>query len=131
MRKRMRVIEVTLLLLFWAGVSVRGDQQSGFSSATPERARTRDLLRDFVEINTTPANGSTRAAEAEAVQLRSAGFPASDVFVGGPRPEKHNLVVRLRGRTPVKPILLIAHLDVVDAPREGWPPGLDPDSTRG
>jgi acetylornithine deacetylase/succinyl-diaminopimelate desuccinylase-like protein len=126
MRRRMRAGGVAFLLMFWAGFSVRGDQQSGLSGATPERARARDLLREFVEINTTPANGSTRAAEAAAVQLRSAGFPAADVFVGGPRPEKHNLVARLRGRTPAKPILLIAHLDVVDAPREGWSPGLDP-----
>jgi acetylornithine deacetylase/succinyl-diaminopimelate desuccinylase-like protein len=123
---RIRAMGVALLLLFWAGVSVRGDQQSASSGTADKRVRARDLLREFVEINTTPANGSTRAAEAAAAQLRFAGFPASDIFVGGPRPEKHNLVVRLRGRTPAKPILLIAHLDVVDAPPEGWSPGLDP-----
>jgi acetylornithine deacetylase/succinyl-diaminopimelate desuccinylase-like protein len=96
------------------------------SAASPERELARDLLRELVEINTTPAYGCTKAAEAMAVRLRSAGFSDTDVVVAGPRPEKQNLVVRLRGRGQAKPILLIAHLDVVDAPKEGWDPGLDP-----
>ena len=61
-----------------------------------------------------------------AARLRSAGFPDSDVVLAGARPEKQNLVARLRGGGKAKPILLIAHLDVVDAPREGWAAGLDP-----
>jgi hypothetical protein len=85
-----------------------------------ERAFARDLLRELVEIDTTPANGCTRAAEAMAARLRSAGFPDTDVSLAGPSPDRQNLVVRLRGRGAAKPILLIAHLDVVDAPREGW-----------
>jgi acetylornithine deacetylase/succinyl-diaminopimelate desuccinylase-like protein len=114
------------LLLFWPGLPARGDEQSGSPTASPERAFARDLLRELVEINTTPAYGCTRAAEAMAARLRSAGFPDSDVLIAGPRPDKQNLVVRLRGRSQAKPILLITHLDVVDAPREGWAPGLDP-----
>jgi acetylornithine deacetylase/succinyl-diaminopimelate desuccinylase-like protein len=61
-----------------------------------------------------------------AARLRKAGFSDSDALLAGPRPEKQNLVVRLRGRAQAKPILLIAHLDVVDAPKEGWAAGLDP-----
>ena len=83
-------------------------------------------MRELVEINTTPANGSTKAAEAMAARLRAAGFPESDVLVLGPRADRQNLVARIHGRGQAKPILLIAHLDVVDAPREGWAEGLDP-----
>jgi acetylornithine deacetylase/succinyl-diaminopimelate desuccinylase-like protein len=85
-----------------------------------------DMLRELVGINTAPANGCTKAAEAVAAHLRAAGFPESDILMDGPRPERQNLVVRLRGRGQAKPILLIAHLDVVDAPPQGWLPGLDP-----
>jgi acetylornithine deacetylase/succinyl-diaminopimelate desuccinylase-like protein len=59
-------------------------------------------------------------------RLHAAGFPDSDLTLAGPSPEKQNLVVRLRGNGSGKPILLIAHLDVVDAPKEGWAEGLDP-----
>jgi acetylornithine deacetylase/succinyl-diaminopimelate desuccinylase-like protein len=79
----------------------------------------RDLLRELVEIDST-------SAKAMAARFRSAGFPESDMVLAGPTPDKQNLVVHLRGRGAAKPILLIAHLDVVDAPREGWSPGLDP-----
>jgi acetylornithine deacetylase/succinyl-diaminopimelate desuccinylase-like protein len=63
-----------------------------------------------------------------AARFRSAGFQAGDIFVGGPHPRKGNLVVRYRGRTAtsLKPILLLAHLDVVEARKEDWSPDLDP-----
>jgi len=86
----------------------------------------RDLLRQLVEIDSTVAFGSTQAAEAMAARLRTAGFPEYDIILAGPRPGKQNLVVRLRGKGDGKPILLIAHLDVVDAPKDGWAAGLDP-----
>ena len=92
----------------------------------PERTLARDLLRELVEINTTPTYGSTKAAETLAARLRSARFAESDVLLLGPRPDRQNLVVRLPGSGKAKPILLIAHLDTVDAPREGWSEGLDP-----
>ena len=120
-----RIVAVTFLLLV-GSAAARGDQQTSSIIAAPERALARDLLRELVEINTTPANGSTKAAEAMAARLRAAGFAESDILLLGPRPDRQNLVVRLHGRTKAKPILLIAHLDVVDAPREGWLEGLDP-----
>jgi acetylornithine deacetylase/succinyl-diaminopimelate desuccinylase-like protein len=80
----------------------------------------RELLQELVGINTAPTHGSTRAAEAMAARLRAAGFADSDLLVAGPNAGKQNLVVRLRGSGKAKPILFIAHLDVVDAPREGW-----------
>src|SRR5712692_5558730 len=81
----------------------------------------RDILRELIEINTTHSTGSTgKAAEAMAGRLRAAGFAASDVQVLGPRPERANLVARLRGSGARKPILLTAHLDVVEARRSDW-----------
>jgi acetylornithine deacetylase/succinyl-diaminopimelate desuccinylase-like protein len=81
----------------------------------------RDIFRQLVEINTTDSVGSTTpAAEAMAKRLRDAGFPASDVQVLGPNPRRENMVARLRGTGGRQPILLIGHLDVVEAPRLDW-----------
>ncbi len=55
-----------------------------------------------------------------AERLRAAGFPAADVQVLAPNPRKGNLVARLRGSGSAKPILLLAHLDVVEAKKEDW-----------
>ena len=89
------------------------------------RQLTRDIYKQLIEINTTDSVGNTTtAAEAMAARLRAAGFPASDVQVLAPNPRKGNLVARLRGSTSEKPILLLAHLDVVEAKREDW--SLDP-----
>jgi acetylornithine deacetylase/succinyl-diaminopimelate desuccinylase-like protein len=87
----------------------------------PENQLARDLLRQLIEINTTHSIGSTgKAAEAMAVRLRTAGFPASDVQVLGPNFDHANLVARLPGSGRRKPILLISHLDVVEARKEDW-----------
>jgi acetylornithine deacetylase/succinyl-diaminopimelate desuccinylase-like protein len=87
----------------------------------------REIFRELIEINTTDATGNTtRAAEAMAARLRAAGFPETDVQVLGPHPRKGNLVARLRGTGARKPLLLLAHLDVVEAKREDWSPELDP-----
>ena len=55
-----------------------------------------------------------------AARLRAAGFPAADVQVLAPQPRKGNLVARLRGTGQRRPLLLLAHLDVVEARREDW-----------
>lgn len=83
-----------------------------------------DLLRELIEINTTEAAGTTRAAEAMAARLRAAGFADADLRLIGPNERKKNLVARLRGSGVRKPILLLAHLDVVEARREDW--SMDP-----
>jgi acetylornithine deacetylase/succinyl-diaminopimelate desuccinylase-like protein len=81
----------------------------------------RDVFKELVEINTTDSSGDvTRAADAVAARLKAAGFPSADVQVLGPVPRKANLVARLRGTGAGRPILLIAHLDVVEARREDW-----------
>jgi acetylornithine deacetylase/succinyl-diaminopimelate desuccinylase-like protein len=83
----------------------------------------REIYKELVEIDTTDEHGeTTRAAEAMAARLRAAGFPAEDVQVLGPTPKKGNLVARLRAApaSARKPLLLLAHLDVVEARKEDW-----------
>ena len=93
----------------------------------PHDALARDILRELVEINTTDSSGSTtKAAEAMAARLKAAGFADADVRVLGPNDRKGNLVARLRGRGTAKPLLLLAHLDVVEARKEDWSSDLDP-----
>lgn len=93
--------------------------------AQDQRAATQQLARDIfeqlIEINTTDSQGNTtEAAEAMAARLQAAGFPAEDLQVLGPHPRKDNLVARLRGDGSRAPLLLLAHLDVVEARREDW-----------
>jgi acetylornithine deacetylase/succinyl-diaminopimelate desuccinylase-like protein len=84
-----------------------------------------DIFKELIEINTVTATGDTqRAAEAMALRLRAAGFSAEDAQVLSPAPRKGNLVARLRGTGEQKPMLLLAHLDVVAARREDW--SMDP-----
>jgi len=81
----------------------------------------REIFQQLIEINTTDSVGDcTAAANAMAERLKAAGFPNEDVKVLGPQPRKGNLVARLRGTGARKPILLLAHLDVVEAKREDW-----------
>ena len=81
----------------------------------------RDLFKQLVEIKTTESGlGSTPAAEAMAQRLRAGGFAAEDVQVVGPGGRKQNLVARLKGTGRKRPVLLIGHLDVVEALREDW-----------
>jgi acetylornithine deacetylase/succinyl-diaminopimelate desuccinylase-like protein len=89
----------------------------------PIRKLARDLFQQLIEINTTDSVGNnTVAAQAMAKRLLDAGFPAADVQVLGPDERKGNLVVRLRGAGVAgrKPILVICHLDVVEAKRSDW-----------
>jgi acetylornithine deacetylase/succinyl-diaminopimelate desuccinylase-like protein len=81
----------------------------------------RDIFQQLIEINTTDSVGSTTAAaNAMAQRLLDAGFPKEDVVVLGPNDRKGNLVARIHGTGAAKPILLIGHLDVVEALRSDW-----------
>ncbi len=81
-----------------------------------------ELFRELIEIDTTDSTGdNTAAAQAMASHLRAAGFAEEDVRVLGEVPRKGNLVARLRGRdSGRRPILLLAHLDVVEADPADW-----------
>lgn len=94
---------------------------SGIAADAPENVLARSILKQLIEINTTDSVGSvTLASEAMARRFLDAGFPPADVQVLGPNERKKNLVVRLHGRGKHRPVLLIGHLDVVEARREDW-----------
>lgn len=92
------------------------------SNLPPHQQLARDILRELIEINTTDSVGdNTAAAQAMANRLIAAGFPSEDVRVLGPVERKGNLVARYRGRdSGRKPLLLLAHIDVVEADPADW-----------
>ncbi|MFT5693246.1 MAG: acetylornithine deacetylase/succinyl-diaminopimelate desuccinylase-like protein [Oceanicoccus sp.] len=106
------------ILAFAITVDVSG------AALTNDKAAFRALYKELVEINTTLSVGScTDAANAMAVHLRSAGIPDGDVNVIVPDkwPKQGNLVAALRGSMPdSEAILLLAHIDVVEANRDDW-----------
>ena len=111
-----------LILVF----SLQAQSPSSQDEATRKLAL--DIFKQLIEINTTDSVGSvTAAAEAMAQRFRDAGFADSDIHVLGPSSNdgskadrKKNVVVRLHGSGAHKPVLLIGHLDVVEARREDW-----------
>ena len=90
-------------------------------SPEPARQLVRSIYAELIGSNTSYTTGQTTpAAEAMAKRLLDAGFPREDVVVAGAAPHKANVVVRYRGTGAAKPLLLLAHLDVVEAKREDW-----------
>ncbi|MGD9966022.1 MAG: M20/M25/M40 family metallo-hydrolase [Hyphomonadaceae bacterium] len=88
----------------------------------PDRAAFRDIYEELVEIDTSPSSGScTRAVDAMLVHLRNAGYSERDArtIIPDGAPDDGNLVAVLRG-TSSRSVLLLAHIDVVDARREDW-----------
>jgi acetylornithine deacetylase/succinyl-diaminopimelate desuccinylase-like protein len=85
----------------------------------------RDVFKELIETDTTHSTGdTTKAAELLAKRFRSAGFTDAEMQVLGPGETNKNLVLRFRGSGEKKPVVLMAHLDVVEAKREDW--SLDP-----
>jgi acetylornithine deacetylase/succinyl-diaminopimelate desuccinylase-like protein len=127
-----RSIAVTLATIGTFAISTQsqGQQAPRIGTATGTAATQeptsrqrafRQIYQELVEINTTDSVGdSLRAAEAMAARLKAGGLPATDVQVVSTGPRKGNLIARLRGTGARRPILLIAHLDVVEAKREDW-----------
>ena len=96
---------------------------TAFAAMPPDADRqlAREIYKEMVEIRSGYTTGSTTpVAEMVAARLRAAGFPDSDIFVGGASPKKANLVVRYHGTGALKPLLLLAHTDVVEANRDDW-----------
>jgi acetylornithine deacetylase/succinyl-diaminopimelate desuccinylase-like protein len=93
---------------------------AGPTSATPSPAL-RAIYQELVEIDTSQSVGDTaKAAKAMGARLTAAGIPAADVHVFETGPKRGDLVARLRGTGKRKPLLLMAHIDVVEARREDW-----------
>ncbi|MBL8542403.1 MAG: M20/M25/M40 family metallo-hydrolase [Hyphomonadaceae bacterium] len=90
---------------------------------SPDRAAFRSVYEELVEIDTSAATGScTRAAEAMLAHLRAAGYSEADaqVIVPDGAPDDGNLVAVLRGTSRQRAVLLLAHIDVVNANRADW-----------
>jgi acetylornithine deacetylase/succinyl-diaminopimelate desuccinylase-like protein len=108
-------------ILFCLGAQAASPAAAEGDAVTRKNAH--DIFKQLIEINTTDSVGSTTvAAEAMAKRLLDAGFPKTDVVVLGPNDRKGNMVARYRGTagSKLKPILIIGHLDVVEAKREDW-----------
>ncbi len=92
-------------------------------SDSDTRSLAHDILKQLIEINTTDSVGSvTAASQAMAQRLLDAGFPKEDVVIVGPNERKKNMVARYRGKpnSKLRPVLIIGHVDVVEARREDW-----------
>ena len=98
-------------------------RSAGTKLPETDRVLARSIFKELIEINSQDSNGSvTAAAEAMRNRLLKAGFAAEDLVLAGPNARKQNLVARYRG-TPgstLRPILVIGHLDVVEARRADW-----------
>lgn len=121
---RLRCIETRI---GWWGIWVlaASNLTSAFAAGLPaqpeaERRRARAILEELIEVDSTHAKGTTRAAQAVAARFLSAGFAPSDVTLLEPEPGKGNVVVRYRGKGSAKPVLFTVHLDVVDADPADW-----------
>ncbi len=120
---RARITSSTAAALLASTCAAAGGSAADPASAHGQAADAlaHDLYQELIEINTTDSVGSvTAAAAAMARHFRAAGFADADVRVLGPEERKKNLVVRLHGTGSRKPVLLIGHLDVVEARREDW-----------
>jgi acetylornithine deacetylase/succinyl-diaminopimelate desuccinylase-like protein len=92
-------------------------------SLLPQDKLLREIYQELIEINTTESAGDcTLAATAMAAHLKTGGFGDAEMQIiippGGPK--KGNLVARLKGSGAKKPLMLLAHIDVVEARREDW-----------
>ena len=113
---------IALFIFFLPAISIEAQ-----TMLTPDQREAREIFQELIEINTSYKGGSTTpAARAIARRFLAAGFPANDVRVLGPAGDKDSsVIVRMEGHSKtLKPILLIAHIDVVEALRADWT--LDP-----
>ncbi|ORB60880.1 peptidase M20 [Mycobacteroides saopaulense] len=122
---RILVLAAAVLTLASCGTT---QNHSAPATTTPsdndDRSAFRDLYRELIETNTTASQGScTEAAQKMADRLKAAGYADKDVVLFSPpdHPKDGGLVATLAGAEPAaKPILLLAHIDVVEAKREDW-----------
>jgi acetylornithine deacetylase/succinyl-diaminopimelate desuccinylase-like protein len=116
-RTAMRALLLSLATIVWCSGAAAAQAQA------PDRQAFRAIYQELVEIDTSPSTGScTRAAEAMLAHLRAAGYSEQDarVIVPDGAPEDGNLVAVLPGTSRQRAMLLLAHIDVVDARREDW-----------
>ena len=120
-RHRGAVIAASLLCLAGFAGAQTTPAPAAAPALTAEQQRFHAIYKELVEINTTDSVGNnTEAARALQKHLLAAGFQADEMQLFEPFPRKGNLVVRFKGDGSKKPILLLAHIDVVEARREDW-----------
>lgn len=114
----MAMLKTRFLALLMAGAALPAAAQ-----AEPNEALAREILAELIAVNTAPSGGATtvEAVRLVADRLRAAGFPEEDISIVGLTEDQPNLVVRLRSPAPARrPVLMMAHLDVVEALPEDW-----------
>jgi len=111
-------------ILSCLGVAIATQPVLAQAPLRPDQVKFRELYKELVETNTTLSAGScTLAAEKMAARLKAAGYTDSDItmFAAPDHPKEGGLVAMLKGSNPkLKPMLLLAHIDVVEAKREDW-----------
>jgi acetylornithine deacetylase/succinyl-diaminopimelate desuccinylase-like protein len=121
-QRTMRVPLTTVAMLLLC--TLAAPAQSQVPQLRPDQAAFREIFKELVETNTTLSSGScTLAAERMAARLKAAGFTDRQLtlFATPDHPKEGGLVAVYPGTSAtVKPLLLIAHIDVVEAKREDW-----------
>jgi acetylornithine deacetylase/succinyl-diaminopimelate desuccinylase-like protein len=121
MRKQLRaLISVTALLILPCPLLPAAE--TPFSKLTVNEQLSEDILRELVgfESTTERPDETKKSLQAMAARLREAGFPAEDIQLVNPADDQYGLVVRYRGIGEKRPLLLLAHIDVVTATPDAW-----------
>jgi acetylornithine deacetylase/succinyl-diaminopimelate desuccinylase-like protein len=119
----MHAARTSVVLLGLVVVASVAGAQTRLTTPKEDQTLLRAIYQELVEINTTDSVGdTTKAAQAMAARLRAAGYADQDLQILYPAgaPKKGNLIARLHGTGAQRPLLLLAHLDVVEARREDW-----------
>ena len=120
--QRYPVAILSALLLLCSQLSLAGDLPT---LPDDDNQLAYQIYKELIETNTTNSVGdNTLAANRIAAWLRAAGFPEDDIFIGGQKEKKGNLVARLHGKGDKEPLILLAHIDVVEADPADW--SMDP-----
>ena len=117
-------VRVTFVAIFMVASSAHAHAQGAGANANAEKAAFREIYQEMVEIDSSPTTGScTKVVRAAETRLRAGGFAADDLQVVIPegKPDDGNIVARIHAPgARKKGVLLLAHIDVVDAKRADW-----------
>ncbi len=122
-------LAISLFVVIAVCAGQRADLRAGQEGSAPTLSSAgeqafRSLYKELIEINTSLSVGScTAAATAVKAHLLQAGYSENDLRLVAPpnQPKNGNLIALLQGTdTSLKPVMLLAHLDVVEARREDW-----------
>jgi acetylornithine deacetylase/succinyl-diaminopimelate desuccinylase-like protein len=117
----MNALWMTLAAAPLAAALALGSTPAGAAELNAEQKLFRSIYQELVEINTSDSEGdTTTASKAMQARLLAAGFKPDEMEVIAPFPRKGNLVARYKGNGSKKPMLLLAHIDVVEAKRSEW-----------